>query len=84
MKTLKNGPQKLLIIGQNLFFSQSSPANSPQPKIDFFHIINMSQDASVSLSVLSPYRLYMQIVEFSTTLPDLFLFLSQSSTRSIQ
>ena len=31
MKTLKNGPQKLLIIGPNLFFSQSSP----QPMIDF-------------------------------------------------
>ena len=37
MKTLKNGPQKLLIIGPNLFFSQSSPAHSPKPKIDFIY-----------------------------------------------
>ena len=50
-KTLKNGPQKLLIISQNLFFSQSSPAQSTahSPKL-IFHIINMSQDSSVSLS----------------------------------
>ena len=32
-KKWKNGPQKLLIIG--LFFPQSSPGHSPQPKIDF-------------------------------------------------
>ena len=49
MKTLQNGPQKLLIIGPNPFFSQSSPAHSPEL---IFHIINMSQDPSVSLSVL--------------------------------
>ena len=36
MKTFKYGPQKLLIIGPNLFFTvQSSPAHSTQPKIDF-------------------------------------------------
>ena len=35
MKTLKNEPQKLLIIGPNLFFSQSNLAHSPQLKIDF-------------------------------------------------
>ena len=35
IKTLKNGPQKLLIIDPNLFFSQSSPAHSPHPRIDF-------------------------------------------------
>ena len=46
MKTLKNGPQKLLIIGPNLFFH--SPAYSQEL---VFHIINMSQDPSVSLSV---------------------------------
>jgi hypothetical protein len=47
MKTKKNGPQKLLIIGPNLFFH--SPAHSPEL---IFHIIDMSQDTStVSLSV---------------------------------
>ena len=35
IKTLKNGPQKLLIIGLNPFISQSSPNHSPQPRIDF-------------------------------------------------
>ena len=35
IKTLKNGPQKLLIIGLNPFISQSSPEHSPQPRIDF-------------------------------------------------
>ena len=48
MKTFKNGPQKLLIIGPNLFFSQSSPAHSPQPRIDFsYH--NMSGTSICSL-----------------------------------
>ena len=32
MKTSKNGPRKLLIIGPNLFFTVQP---SPQPKIDF-------------------------------------------------
>jgi hypothetical protein len=35
IKTLKNGPQKLLIIGPNPFISQSSPDHRPQPRIDF-------------------------------------------------
>ena len=52
IKTLKSGPQKLLIIGPNLLFTvQPSPepiAHSPEL---IFHIINMSQDSSVSLSV---------------------------------
>ena len=34
-KNWKNGPQKLLIIGPDLFFPQSSPGHSPQPRIDF-------------------------------------------------
>ena len=34
-KKLKNGPQKLLIIGPDSFFQLSSPDHSPQPKIDF-------------------------------------------------
>ena len=42
-KKWKNGPQKLLIISQNLLFH--SPAHSPQL---IFHIINMFQDASFS------------------------------------
>ena len=35
IKTLKNGPQNLLIIGPDPFISQSSPDHSPQPRIDF-------------------------------------------------
>ena len=35
MKTLKNGPQKLLIISPDPFISQSSPDHCPQPRIDF-------------------------------------------------
>ena len=37
IKTLKNEPQKLLIIGPDPFISQSSPDqdHSPQPRIDF-------------------------------------------------
>jgi hypothetical protein len=35
IKTLKNGPQKLLIIGPDPFISQPSPDHSPQPRIDF-------------------------------------------------
>jgi hypothetical protein len=39
MKTLKNWPQKLLIIGPNLFFhSPAQPtAHNPQPRIDFLY-----------------------------------------------
>ena len=44
MKTLKNNPQKLLIIGPNLFFN--SPDHSQKPRIDF------SQDPSVSLPLV--------------------------------
>ena len=33
IKTLKNGPQKLLIIGPNPFISHSSPDHNPQPRI---------------------------------------------------
>ena len=35
MKFLKNGPQKLFIIGPDPLISQSSPDHSPQPRIDF-------------------------------------------------
>ena len=50
MKTLKNKPQKLLIIGPKLFFHSTGPAAQTSPEL-IFHIINMSQDSSVSLSV---------------------------------
>ena len=50
MKILKNGPQKLLIIGQNLVFTVQP---SPQPRIDFkyYKYVPRDQDASVSLFV---------------------------------
>jgi hypothetical protein len=41
IKTLKNWPQKLLIISPDPFISQSSPDHSPQPRIDFsYHEIS--------------------------------------------
>ena len=49
-ENFKNGPQKLLIIGPQTFFSQYCPAAKTSPEL-IFHIINMSQDSSVSLSV---------------------------------
>ena len=58
MKTYKNRPQKLVRIGPNFFFfhSQSSPAHSPKL---IFHIINMSQDSSVSLSVFKAFKKFL-------------------------
>ena len=53
-KNLKNGPQTLLIIGPDLFFH--SPAHSPEL---IFHIMNMSQDTSVSLSVLKTSTFFL-------------------------
>ena len=48
-ENLKNGPTKLLIIGPNLFFhSRAQPTAHSQELI--FHIMNMSQETSVSLS----------------------------------
>ena len=48
IKTLKNGPQKLLIIGPNPFISQSSPDHSPEL---IFHIMKSRDQTSVLLSV---------------------------------
>ena len=45
-KNLKNGPQKLLIIGPDLFFH--SPAHSPEL---IFHIMKSRDQTSVQLSV---------------------------------
>ena len=50
METKKTGPQTLLIIGPNLFFSQSNPTHSPEL---IFQIINMSQETH-----LFPYLCY--------------------------
>ena len=47
MKALKNGPQKLLITGPNLFFHSPAQATAHIPELTF-HIINMSQDTFVS------------------------------------
>ena len=47
MKTLKNG----LIIGPKLFCHSTGLAAQTSPEL-IFHIINMSQDSSVSLSVV--------------------------------
>ena len=50
MKTLKNRPKKLLIIGPNLFFHSPVQSTDQSPGL-IFHIINTSQDTSVLLSV---------------------------------
>jgi hypothetical protein len=49
IKTLKNGPQKLLIIGPDPFISQSSPDHSPGL---IFHIMKSRDQTSVLLSVI--------------------------------
>ena len=50
----KKRPKKLLIIGPRLFFHSTGPAAQISPE-SIFHIINMSQDSSVSLSVIMTY-----------------------------
>ena len=50
IKTLKIGPQKLLIIGPDPFFSQSSPDHSPEL---IFHVMQSRDQTSVLLSVLT-------------------------------
>ena len=48
-------PQKLLIIGPNLFFHSTCLAAETSQEL-IFNIINMSQDSSVSLSVIVPQQ----------------------------
>ena len=51
-ENMKNGPQKLLIIGPNPFFQQSSPAKTTahSPEL-IFHIMKSRDQTSVLLSV---------------------------------
>ena len=49
-KSWKNLPQKLLIIGPNLLFHSPAQPTANSPK-SIFHIIKMSHQASVLLSV---------------------------------
>ena len=58
MKTLKNRPQKLLIIGPDPFISQSSPDHSPE---SIFHIMKSRDQTSVLLSVLICFFLFTRI-----------------------
>ena len=51
-KSWKNLPQKLLIIGPNLFSHSPAQATANSPK-SIFHIIKMSHQTSVLLSVPS-------------------------------
>jgi hypothetical protein len=53
-ENIKNGPQKLLIIGPKLFFLKYGQAAQTSLEL-IFHIINMSQATSVSLSVAYTY-----------------------------
>ena len=48
---MKNRPQKLLIIVPTIFFHSPAQPTAHSPKL-IFHVINMSQDSSVSLSVV--------------------------------
>ena len=57
-ENIKNGPQKLLIIGPKLFFHKYGPAAQTSPEL-IFHIINMSQDSSVSLSEILGVPIYL-------------------------
>ena len=50
-KSWKNLPQKLLIIGPNLLFHSPAQPTANSPK-SIFHIIKMSHQPSVLLSVL--------------------------------
>ena len=70
IKTLKNGPQKLLIIGPDPFISQSSSANSPQPRIDFSYYEISGPDIC---SLICGYRPYVgeSISRFSQRLQNL-------------
>ena len=52
MKTLKNGPQNLLIIGPNLLFH--SPTHSQQPKIDFSYHKNVPPSICSLICVMNP------------------------------
>ena len=51
IKTLKNGPQKLLIIGPDPFISQSAQATPHSPEL-IFPIMNSRDQTSVLLSVV--------------------------------
>ena len=51
----KKRPQKLLIIGPNLFFHSPAQPTANSPK-SIFHIIKMSLQASVLLIVLTGYK----------------------------
>ena len=65
----KIGPQKLLIISPKLFFHKYDPAAQTSPEL-IFHIINMSHDSSVSLSVVlgAGLRLaYQTSIDFDCT-----------------
>ena len=53
-KSWKNCLQKLLIIGPNIFFSQSSPAHSPQPRSSLpFYKKTQSKRLSIGLWVIA-------------------------------
>ena len=55
IKTLKNWPQKLLIIGPNPFISQSSPDHSP-------HIMKSRDQTSVLLSVANSHYILIHLI----------------------
>ena len=57
-ENLKNKPQKMLIIGPKLFFSQYCMTPQTSPEL-IFHIVKMSKYSSVSLSVLYPYSYFI-------------------------
>ena len=65
IKTLKNGPQKLLIIGPDPFISQSSPDQSPQPRIDFsYYEISGPDICSLICGVESDLQLRWTLLVF--------------------
>ena len=72
MSTLRNGPQKLLIIGPDPFISQSSPYHSPQPRIDFSYYEISGPDICSLICVVAPHDVSFQKKIGSFKNDDLF------------
>ena len=66
INTLKNGPQKLIIIGPDPFISQSSPDHSPKPRIDFsYYEISRPDICSLICDLdLSSFRCHLEEPKF--------------------
>ena len=64
---MKNGPQKLLIIGPDPFISQSSPEHSPEL---IFHIMKSLNQTSVLLSMGQSHLTVNQVITVVPNVPQ--------------